>query len=355
MPQPGQRLPPARTSSLWPSDVGAIVFAWLDRSPASGMIRPSIDASYAHTAQPRGRAHYGPHQRMELTEGSFVVTPKEWTLAGAFAPRNEFSVAAVLVPARIHGEDGASIIEFTDESGRRDFVLDQRGSALGLRLRKAGGDGLLTAGAISLGDAPAGEAVGLVVTYGAGTVTVYRDGEQCLVQDVGPIDCSAWLADRIVFGSSWDGSRDWSGHVEGVAIHRRQHSADEITADTERLKSLLSRRPVIEHVTLKAKLVGRSKIPVPKEILPYRRSLAINLFDVVDPMTSGLEAERLNVAQWVIMDKQVMDVSDRKIGTVFELTLAAFDANAQLKSERISRDAEDLLAPLYYDINSACR
>lgn len=347
--------PQTERSSLWPSDRGALVFAWLDRSPASGMIRPSIDASYAHTAQPRGHAHYGPHQRMELAAGSFVVTPKEWTLAGAFAPRNEFTVAAVLVPATIHGADGASIMEFANETGRSDFVLEQRGSTLGLRLRKAGDDGLLPASAVSLGEVPAGQPVNLVVTYGAGTVTVYRDGERSLVQDVGPIDCAAWSADRIVFGSSWGGSRDWLGRLEGVAIHRRQHSADEIVASADRLESLMSHRPVIEHVTLKAKLIGRSEIPAPKAILPYRRSLAINLFDVVDPMTSGLEEKRLNVAQWVIMDKQVTEASDRKLGTVFELTLAPFDTHAQLKSERISRDAEDLLAPLYYDINSACR
>jgi len=59
------------------------------------------------------------------------------------------------------------------------------------------------------------------------------------------------------------------------------------------------------------------------------------------------------VAQWVIMDRRITAASDRKIGEVYELTLAEFDLHKQLKSERISRDAEDFEASLYYDIKSA--
>ena len=334
----------------WPIDDNGLIFVWLDKAPGSGMLRPSVDASYMHTAKPRGLAHYGPHSRMELHGGSFVATPEHGVLPAAFKEGGAFSIEAVIASSAGQVEASASIIELTGASGNSDLVLEQNGDALSLRLHTSTGDVAVLVALIR-----AGEEVHLALTYGDGRVAVYVDGKRVAEQQVAAVDLSSWSTSSIVFGAALDGSRDWQGSLEGVAIHGRELSADELAANMKLLDDLRRQRPIIENVRVKARLADRSEIPDPKAILPYSRSLAVNVYEVTDPLDSGVEEKLLNVAQWVIMDRRATDAASRKIGTEYELTLAVFDQHKQLKSERISRDAEDFDAPLYYDINSAWR
>lgn len=77
-------------------------------------------------------------------------------------------------------------------------------------------------------------------------------------------------------------------------------------------------------------------------------SLAVNVYTVVETKAAHLAGKRINVAQWVILDDRVLPTSDRKPGGVDILVLEPAEANPQLESERLSRDAEgrpDYLVP----------
>ncbi len=338
----------ATSPPVWPPQDDGLVFVWLDKSPGSGMLRPSVDAAYMHTAKPRGLAHYGPNLRMELHGGSFLATPVNGILPAAFKDGRGFTIEAVITPAGEQSEATASIIELTGAGGSGDLALEQSGDALNLRLRKTVGDVVIPVVRVR-----AGEPLHLALSSDGKNVNIFVNGAQTSALPVNDVEFSSWSAHSIVFGAALDGSRDWRGSLEGIAIYGRALAPDEVGASMKLLDNLRQPRPAIKTVNVKARLVARSEIPQPKAILPYRRSLAVNVFDVTDSLDSGVGTTRLNVAQWVIMDSRVTSASDRKPGETYELKLAEFDLHKQLKRERISRDAEDFDAPLYYDVNSA--
>ncbi len=332
----------AQTARAWPGSIEGLAFVWVDKSPESGMLKPRVNATFSQTVQPRALAHYGPCSRMELTGGSCVAVPPDDGLGDIFRGNRGFTIQAVVTAATQTPSTASVIMALTGDNDTSKLTLEQEGNAIWLRH---------DANEVVVANVVAGQPLRLALAAAEGQVTVYENGKPTRTETTGDINLSGTAG--VVFGAAADGAADWQGSLEGVSIYGRKLSASEISESDSLLAGLMKERPEIREFSLKARLVERSEIPAPKAIGAYRRSLAVNVYDVLDPLDSGIEDKRLNVAQWVIMDRRITAASDRKIGEVYELTLAEFDLHKQLKSERISRDAEDFEASLYYDIKSA--
>ncbi len=114
---------------------------------------------------------------------------------------------------------------------------------------------------------------------------------------------------------------------------------------------LVSGVPVVtEAFAVTARLTETSPVPDPVDILPYTCALVANTYTVV---TGGLPHDPILIAHWAIRDGKVLPTAQRNVGHLYALQLRDFQSCVELEGERLVMDVEDMLLPLFYDLNSA--
>jgi hypothetical protein len=103
---------------------------------------------------------------------------------------------------------------------------------------------------------------------------------------------------------------------------------------------------------VEARVLEAAPIPTPKSILPYRRAMLVNEYEVVQVLEGSYEGPKLLVAHWVIRDGEVLATAERETGSVHRMTLEAYDSHPELEGERLVMDSDEFELRLYYDINS---
>ena len=107
-----------------------------------------------------------------------------------------------------------------------------------------------------------------------------------------------------------------------------------------------------ERLVVEARMLEASPIPTPKSILPYRRAMLVNEYEVVRVLEGSYDGPKILVAHWVIRDGQVLATAAREPGSLHRLTLEAYDAHPELEGERLIMDSDAFELRLYYDLNS---
>jgi hypothetical protein len=111
------------------------------------------------------------------------------------------------------------------------------------------------------------------------------------------------------------------------------------------------RKPA-ERLVVEARVLEAAPIPTPESILPYRRAMLVNEYEVVQVLDGTYEETKLLVAHWVIRDGQVLSTAAREQGSVHRMTLGAYDEHDELEGERLVMDSDAFDLRLYYDIDS---
>jgi hypothetical protein len=105
-------------------------------------------------------------------------------------------------------------------------------------------------------------------------------------------------------------------------------------------------------LVVEARLLEAAPIPTPESILPYRRAMLVNEYEVVQVLEGAYEETKILVAQWVIRDGQVLATAVRERGSVHRMTLELYDEQLELEGERLVMDSDEFDLRLYYDIES---
>jgi hypothetical protein len=103
---------------------------------------------------------------------------------------------------------------------------------------------------------------------------------------------------------------------------------------------------------VEARLIESAPIPTPESILPYRRALLVNEYEVVKVLEGNYQGERILAAHWVIRDGNVLDTAAREQGSVYRMTLEPYDQHDELEGERLVMDSDAFDLRLYYDLDS---
>jgi hypothetical protein len=105
-------------------------------------------------------------------------------------------------------------------------------------------------------------------------------------------------------------------------------------------------------LVVEARVLEAAPIPTPRSILPYRRAMLVNEYEVVQVLEGSYEGTKILVAHWVIRDGEVLATAAREAGSVHRMTLEAYDAHPELEGERLVMDSDEFELRLYYDIKS---
>lgn len=336
----------APSSNQWPGSTSGLVFLW-DNAAAQNLI-PGADADNPKTwrVEARGRAKYNRYFDLDCTGGSFVAEQIGRELVEACRKTNELTIEAAITPARSDQAGPARIISFSSNPTARNFLLGQDHESLIFELNTRPGG----ATAVKLGKLTAGKLQHVVVSYTKGLLQCFVDGAAIPMTAKVQGDFSGWTEQQLVFGDEYTGKYNWSGRMEGIAIFNRALTAEEASRHYDLFSARLDNRIPPERLRIRAKCLEVSSIPDPNSIVPYRRALVVNRYHVEKVLQGNFEGYELLVAQWGVLDKNVITDAKPRIGQAIELTLESFDDHPELQSERQIVDVESLELPWFYAV-----
>ena len=340
---------PLKQHDEWPGDQDHLVFLWHDAAQTNQIVGPDGRGGPTCRVVARGRARYHRFHDMDLAGGAFLAEDADAALLAACRKSHRLTVEAILTPDSLDQRGPARIVTFSSGASSRNFTLGQQGDQLVFRLRTPDNGQNGTNVQPVLCKLAAGKPHHVVVSYMPGLLTCFLDGRQVLATPAVKGDLSNWQAQHLLFGDEYDGGRDWSGKLEGVAIYSRFVAPAEAKQKHSLYAARLAKRKPAERVVLDGRLAEVTPTPSPKAIGAYRRCLVVYRYDVAKVVTGRCEARQVLVAHWGILDRQVVQIG-RQTGKTCRLTLEAFDDHPQLESERRVSAIEELDLPLFYDV-----
>ena len=336
----------------WPTNRDGLVFVFETADKPNQVPGPNGEPARSYPLEPRGRARLSHDHALVLTGGAYLVEGADSALLDACKKTNQLTVETVLQPDHLNQTGPARIVTYSSNAGSRNFTLGQERDKLIFRLRtpNAGGNGVNPES--TLCSISAGSPLHVAVTYRPGELIAYVDGKEVYRGKNVQGDFSNWEPQHLLLGDEFDGQRDWSGTLEGVAIYNRVLHSSEIQRNAGQYHSLLRSRKQAPQIDVKAKLVAKSPAPTLDEIKPYRSALMVCKYRVEQAIRGKLADKEIFVAQWALLDGQQQPVTGLKPGAEVRLTIESYEDNRQLQRFVVKDDFDgdnDLLAPRYYD------
>ncbi len=336
---------PAPTAATWPAETDGLMFAWNNASQTN-----QIPETPGHPGRPceialHGRAFPGRFHDLCFQGGTGRLQDLDAPLLAACRAKRELTLTLLVTASSLKANRAAFCQVGTDTAPHLRLLQDSS------RLRWQVGtmQGELEKPIWSIESA-----VQLTVVVTSQSVKIYADGKPVLSTSV-EAKFADWKSAEISLGSQL-----WRGHIEALAIYSRRLTPAEVARQSTLTRQRLTLRKPIARYRVLATCRERSTVPDPKQILPYRRALAVHEFEVQkieesefksSPAAELKVGERLLVAQWVILDGETLKESSRpRVGETVELTIEPVDGHPELKSERQIQDVEALDLPLYYNV-----
>lgn len=337
----------------WPGVESGLVFIWENASKDNQLNDSETGKMHLFRLEPRGQARLGRHFEMDIRNGSFVAEDDvSRYVTQALRTTNEMSLEAVITPAKEDQRGPARIMTISSGRPPRNLLLGQERDRLVLRLR-TNEPGQDRPTQLDLAQLRIGEPQHVVLTYKPGTLHVYIDGQLVFAADGMQGGLGNWDDQPLLFGDESGGGRFWNGQLEAVAIYSRALDTEEVLAKHLAVKERLQARNPSQQSVVKARLIQTSALPSPESIAPYRAALVVNSYRVEQVMGGEVaEGDEILVAHWAIMDETVLDTAPRFQDHVYRMTLEFIEDRPELEGERLVMDTEDLLLPLFVDVNS---
>jgi len=144
----------------------------------------------------------------------------------------------------------------------------------------------------------------------------------------------------------------WRGTFEYLAFYNRFIEEPEAAKNAAVVAADLSKRTTLPQIEVRATLIGKSKIPDPREIAPYRNVLIVNEYKVDAVLRGSYKQKTIRVAQWGMLDLKPTPLANRQPGASVKLVLENFADHDELGPELISDTLkEDFDLKLYTDVN----
>lgn len=303
----------------WPPESGELFFAWKNNRE-----NVEVDGKIVRV-RAEGAARYGKHFGLAPGKGLFraegidakVIDGMKWLI-----------VDALITPA----EKDGTVMEF----GR--YRLSQKSGEFRVNIRSSGGER-----SIRFGKPVAGHPVYLRLQFDREGMEAVINGK---VEEIwtSPLDVrSNWQDAGIVFGGGWD------GRLEQVAFYGS--ASGEVSAPQLAGLHGIKPDPGEGRLKVRGKLVELTPRPAIDELGAYTRALVYHLYEVGDIVAGELNAKRMVVAHWSLLDRKPAAGVPSRVGQFYEMEVEPLEKNPQLKSERTFDDTSDLDAPIYFDIS----
>ena len=351
---PGER--PAsvvKASGAWPSDHAGLEFLWRGSDDQNEIDRPDGVVRYCR-ARLRGRARFGQFHQALLGNGGLQGLQIEEELAAAVRGSGQFSIEfAYYIHPRATWPERALIAAVGESADEGNFALIQArlyGKPY-LHLKMAsGGTALADAPEIELFDLPFGAAVHLALTYADDQVVVYVNGQPAETLDRVRGGLENWAPAPLLLGQAADGSLDWSGMVQNLALYSRALGPDEVASHAAWYADSTKDVTIAPIATVQATLIEKTDPRPPEAIGAYRRDLVEYAYRVDQVISGTVPDKTIKVLHWSILDKQPVPLT-KQVGRSYKLLISPKDARPELEGERSNEGTlSDPTLPAYLDV-----
>ncbi len=329
-------------SVIWPVVNEALLFAW-DNVAAANEWRSPAKRFCQTEVVPEGRARFSLDYQMNLGTGWFLAKRFPEPDRQEFGAENALTVEFVIdFPEQEERIDGV-LLSLGEENEAQTLLRIEKGELVLEERRVA-----KSAQFLRLGKLPAGQShVVLVLDSGAAALRINEN-----TQRVYPRECNRLVFWPLLIGSSLEKNRIQSTVLlERVALYTGKLNEAELLQifqmETKRQETAQGIAPVVARI----ELLSASSIPLPEDIAPYRRGLVVNEYKVLEVIEGVLEDPVILVAHWAILGGETLPTAERRVGEIYELRLDAFLNRPELEGERLSMESDDLLLPMYYNVD----
>jgi hypothetical protein len=296
-----------------------------------------------------------------LRGGTMVAKGAGQGISVGCREQNAFSVEAVIQPddaAQGTTNSPRTILScgYGDGLQRVNFALCQQASTLRLYLHVKPHEGPAAVRAVDLCALARTKPSHVVVTYAPGELGCYLNGKP--VEGLPAVEGALeWQPvpyhTGLSMGAETGSAMTWNGKLERVAIFARQLGRKEAAANYRVSNRVVSSRPRVPQIHLRAKLITKSRIPSPKEIAPYADALVVNAYEVAEVLAGAYAFGTIRVAQWGLIDRDVTSLRELAPGSMVELVVEPFEMLSELKNDPLF-DTLDLVqahdSDLYVDV-----
>lgn len=339
-------------SASWPGTEEGLVYRWAHGNTRNEVLDPATGQPVECAPEPVGGARFTRHFGMDIRRGRFRDSAAGERVRDAMRAADALTLEVTLTPRQTDLKGPARIVSFGRGVGNANFVLGQEGRQLVFRLRtpETGRDGTAQDSQITLASLTPGRPVHLVISYRPGELAAYLDGQALPVPQKIQGGFETWEEAELTFGDTPEGNRTWDGELEGVALFRRFIGAAEARRHYELYEPLLRARTPSETVRVRARLVQATPTPLPADLAPYRRALAMYVYELEEGEPAIEGSRRIQVNHWVVLDGKAV-AQPPAPGSLHDLVLESTAERPELESERrlVATDEFDL--PEFLDVS----
>jgi len=330
----------ADTAADWPLDRENLLFAW-ENAAATNTVKRAGDDTVVCQFTARGHARPGRFHDW-LLSGGHAVSNADAGFAKAVNKAGALTLEAMLTPTAAELADGkpATALALTDAQGNADLGVMQRGGFWEIILGHHKHD-------VRFARVKADRPVHLAVVLQGDRLDVHLDGRAVVRNRKVDGQLTARF-DRIQLGDT-DGR--WSGRAEAVALYARAMSPRDVAATNRRHETAIANRKPLTPLVVRVKRVETTPLPDASDLRDYARGLVFHSYDVLEVKHGQLDAKRIVIAHWALLDrKPVAPVQRFEVGQTETFTLSPLDAQPQLEGERQFYEITELDAPQFFDV-----
>ena len=329
----------------WPVIHDDLLFLWEHRDAENEVVLADGRRTRSEPT-PVGLARFGRHLDMDVRNGYFEARDAGAPLLNALRRNGTLTIEAVVTPAG-PSDERAMIM-----------ALGERDEDLNMALLTSGRDVVLAWKGIDepnriyrarLGQWADPGPQHILFRIQPAHISFFINGHETASLPVEEMHFDQWTEQPLYFGGEPSGQHNWNGYIEGIAVYGRALTDEEAQRKAAAYARLLEKRTPPETITVNARLTHASQVPTPEAIEPYVRGLVANEYEVIEVLDGELKDKEILVAHWVILDGQTLDTAERRVGELYEMTIALYDDRPELEGERLSMDTDNILLRTFFD------
>ncbi len=337
-----------RKLMIWPVSPDSMVFSLSTvLESIYALDEESGEELFNYRLESRGLAYPNAAGALVLGHGTMVAPGQGPTILSRVRESKGLSLQVFLAPPRKPCEESSDIVSFASSDGPCSFSLSQHGRKVTFLVRIDGKERKVS----SQYDERKFQQI--AVTWDGVSLILYVNGER-KARSPAPGSPHDLASGDLVFGSGTVEKVGWAGLLEGFAFHQESLSAGDIAKGHEAYRNRIESRPNPEVVRLRAKLITKSEVSSPEDIAPYRESLAVFEYEVLEVHKGLYFPKKIRVVHWVILDGASVPFGRIGIGEEVELSLTKFEESRQLSTVNLSDTLDfDFDLDLFFDAGDA--
>lgn len=343
------------TPGAWPPSPEGLVFSWRDLRAANEV--PGAENRPPCRLEARSIGRFTPQLGALLDGGWFEADPESnAAIAAAARSASGLTLQALLTegPAAAGGS-ARPLIAWQTAMGEPFLSLARQGPSFHVSI---GMGPSRVEGSIQAPPSPGQPAV-LALVWQDASLRLAVNGRWAGEPLTVPAGLAAqWPAGKLILGQPPAAPRPPAGTPEGtqpsaaierLTVHAGALAPTELAARAEDDLAATRDRPAIPRLRVRARVLEATE-PDPDSLDTYHRMLVDHTYEVTAVLDGAIEAKKIAVLHWGVLDDRLVPGFPRLVGGEVELTLEPQAAHPELQGELTDLTSDEFGLPLFLDV-----